>query len=141
MTTQYLLDTCVLSEFVKPKPERKVLDWLNSVDPESVFLSAVTIGEIQFGISNRPPSNRRTELEVWLNEALPRQFGGRVLALDAATFVTWGKMTAEQKRKGETQSVMDSLIAAVALGQKMVLVTRNVGDFKVTGLSVFNPWE
>ena len=141
MTTQYLLDTCVLSEFVKPKPERKVVDWLNSVDPEAVFLSAVTIGEIQFGISNKPASNRRTELEVWLNEALPQQFGGRVLALDAATFVTWGKMTAEQKRKGETQSVMDSLIASVALEHKMVLVTRNVGDFKVTGLSVFNPWE
>lgn len=141
MTTQYLLDTCVLSEFVKPKPERKVIDWLNSVDPEAVFLSAVTIGEIQFGISNKPPSNRRTELEVWLNEALPQQFGGRVLALDGATFVTWGKMAAEQKRKGETQSIMDSLIASVALEHKMVLVTRNVGDFKVTGLSVFNPWE
>lgn len=141
MTTQYLLDTCVLSEFVKPKPERKVVDWLNSVDPESVFLSAVTIGEIQFGISNKPASNRRTELEVWLNEALPRQFGDRVLALDAATFVTWGKMTAEQKRKGETQSVMDSLVASVALEHKMVLVTRNVGDFRATGLSVLNPWE
>lgn len=141
MTTRYLLDTCVLSEFVKPNPERKVVDWLNSVDPETVFLSAVTIGEIQFGISNLPPSNRRTELEVWLNESLPQHFGGRVLALDAATFVTWGKMAAEQKRKGETQSVMDSLIAAVALGQKMVLVTRNVSDFTVTGLSVLNPWE
>ncbi len=141
MTTQYLLDTCVLSEFVKPKPERKVVDWLNSVDPEAVFLSAVTIGEIQFGISNRPSSNRRTELEVWLNEALPEQFGGRVLALDATTFVTWGKMTAEQKRTGAIQSVMDSLIAAVALEHKMVLVTRNVADFKVTGLSVLNPWE
>jgi predicted nucleic acid-binding protein len=141
MTTQYLLDTCVLSEFVKPKPERKVIDWLNSVDPEAVFLSAVTIGEIQFGISNKPPSNRRTELEVWLNEALPQQFGGRVLALDVATFVTWGKLAAEQKRKGETQSIMDSLIASVALEHKMVLVTRYVGDFKVTGLSVLNPWE
>lgn len=141
MTTQYLLDTCVLSEFVKPKPERKVIDWLNSVDAEAVFLSAVTIGEIQFGISSRPPSNRRTELEVWLNEALSQQFGGRILALDADTFVEWGKMTAEQEQNGETQGVMDSLITATALKHKMVLVTRNVGDFKVFGLSVFNPWE
>jgi toxin FitB len=93
MSVQYLLDTCVISEFVKPKPERRVIDWLNSIDPESVYLSAVTVGEIQFGINNRPPSNRRTELEVWLNEALLQQFGGRVLALDADTFVTWGKMT------------------------------------------------
>jgi len=141
MTTQYLLDTCVLSEFMKPKPERKVIDWLNSVDPEAVFLSAVTIGEIQFGISNRPPSSRRTELEVWLNEALPQRFGGRILALEADTFVEWGKLAAEQKRKGAAQSVMDSLITATALAHKLVLVTRNVDDFKVFGLSVFNPWE
>ena len=141
MTTQYLLDTCVLSEFVKPKPERKVVDWLNSVDLEAVFLSAVTIGEIQFGISNRSPSNRRTELEVWLNEALPQQFGGRILALEAATFVEWGKLTAEQKRRGEAQGVMDSLITATALEHKLVVVTRNVDDFKVSGLSVFNPWD
>jgi predicted nucleic acid-binding protein len=141
MTTQYLLDTCVLLEFVKPRPEQKVVDWLNSVDPEAVFLSAITIGEIQLGISHRPPSNRRTELEVWLHKTLPQQFGGRVLALDTAMFVTWGKMTAAQRHQGETQSVMDSLIAAVALEHKLVLVTRNVGDFKVAGLSVFNPWE
>lgn len=141
MTTRYLLDICVLSEFVKPEPEPKVVGWLNAVDPEAVFLSAVTIGEIQAGISHRPPSNRRTELEQWLHEALPEQFGGRVLALDGPVFVTWGKMVAEQRRRGEPQSVMDSLIAALALEYRMVLVTRNVGDFKVPGLSVFNPWE
>jgi toxin FitB len=141
VTLRYLLDTCVLSEFVKPAPERKVIDWLNSVDAESVFLSAVTIGEIQFGISTRPASNRRTELEVWLNTALPEQFAGRVLALDADTFVTWGKMAAAQKRGGEPMGVMDSLIAATALQHSMVLVTRNVADFKATDLSLLNPWE
>jgi predicted nucleic acid-binding protein len=62
MTLQYLLDTCVISEFVKPNPEPKVIECLNAIDPDQVFLSAVTIGEIQFGISNRPPSNRRTVL-------------------------------------------------------------------------------
>lgn len=97
MSLRYLLDTCVLSEFIKPKPERKVIDWLNSVEAERVFLSAVTVGEIQFGISNRPASNRRTELEVWLNVSLPEQFAGRVLSLDADTFVTWGQMTAQQR--------------------------------------------
>jgi predicted nucleic acid-binding protein len=130
-----------LSEFIKPKPERKVIDWLNSVEAERVFLSAATIGEIQFGISNRPASNRRTELEVWLNVSLPEQFAGRVLSLDADTFVTWGKMTAQQRRQGEPMGVMDSLIAATALQYKMVLVTRNVSDFKSTNLSILNPWE
>jgi len=141
MTLRYLLDTCVLSEFVKPKPERKVIDWLNSVEAERVFLSAVTIGEILYGISHRPTSNRRTELEVWLNVSLPEQFAGRVLALDADTFVTWGQMAAQQKLQGEPMGVMDSLIAATALRHKMILVTRNVADFKATGLSILNPWE
>jgi predicted nucleic acid-binding protein len=131
----------VLSEFIKPKPERKVIDWLNSVEAERVFLSAVTIGEIQFGISNRPASNRRTELEVWLNVSLTEQFAGRILPLDADTFVTWGQMTARQRRQGEPMGVMDSLIAATALQYKMVLVTRNVADFKSTVLSILNPWE
>ena len=141
MSLRYLLDTCILSEFIKPKPERKVIDWLNSVEAERVFLSAVTVGEIQFGISNRPASNRRTELEVWLNVSLPEQFAARVLSLDADTFVTWGKMTAQQRRQGEPMGIMDSLIAATALQYKMVLVTRNVSDFKSTNLSILNPWE
>lgn len=141
MTLRYLLDTCVLSEFVKPKPERKVVEWLNSVEPDRAFLSAVTIGEIQFGISSRPASNRRTELEVWLNVDLAEQFAGRVLPLDTDTFVAWGQMTAQQKRQGEPMGVMDSLIAATALQHKMVLVTRNAADFKATGLSILNPWE
>ena len=140
MNSQYLLDTCVISEFVKPKPERKVVDWLNSINAESLYLSAVTIGEIQFGTSQRPASNRRTELEVWLNEALLGQFDDRVLALDTETFMPWGKLTAEQKRIGKSLAVMDSLIAATALHHKLVLVTRNVIDFNVRELSILNPW-
>jgi len=141
MSLRYLLDTCVLSEFVKPQPERKVVDWLNSVEPDQLFLSAVTIGELQFGISQRPPSNRRTELELWLNEALLQQFAGRVLSLDADTFVIWGQMAAQQRRQGQPVGVMDSLIAALALQYRMVLVTRNVSDFKSTRLSILNPWD
>jgi toxin FitB len=141
VSLRYLLDTCVLSEFVKPRPEPKVVDWLNGVDTGRVFLSAVTIGEIQLGISNLPASNRRTELEIWLDGTLPTQFSDRVLPLDADTFVVWGQMTAQQRRQGQPMAVMDSLIAATALHHKMVLVTRNVADFQSTGLSLLNPWE
>lgn len=141
MTLPYLLDTCIISEFIKPHPEPKVVDWLNTTDPDQVFLSAVTIGEIQFGISSRPPSNRRTELEIWLNESLFPQFTNRILTLDADVFLTWGQMTAQQRQQGKPMGVMDSLIAAVALQHRMVLVTHNISDFSTTGLSLLNPWE
>jgi predicted nucleic acid-binding protein len=141
MTLRYLLDTCVISEFVKPKPERKVVEWLNEADTEQVFLSVVTLGEIQIGISNKPTSNRRTELEAWLNVNLVAQFAGRILPLDAETLLTWGRMTADLKQRGKPMSVMDSLIAATAMHHKMVLVTRNVTDFSDVALSIFNPWE
>ena len=141
MSLRYLLDTCVLSEFVKPKSEPKVVAWLNAVEAERTYLSAVTIGEIQFGISQLSTSNRRTELEIWLGAALTDQFAGRVLPLDADTFMTWGQLAARQRRDGQPMAVMDSLIAATALHHQMVLVTRNVADFMSSGLSLLNPWE
>lgn len=141
MSLGYLLDTCVVSEFVKPKPDKHVLAWLNSMDAERVFLSVVTIGEVQRGVSNLPRSNRRAQLEEWLNEQLAAQFAGRILALDAATFMTWGQMMAPLKQQGRVMGVMDSLIAATAVHHRMTLITRNVSDFRDVELSVFNPWE
>jgi len=141
MSLNYLLDTCVISEFVKPKPEKKVQDWLNGLDAGCAYLSVVTLGEIQRGISEKPASNRRTELEEWLNEALVAQFVGRILPLDRETFITWGQMVAPLKAQGKPMGVMDSLIAAAALHHKMVLVTRNISDFANVDISTFNPWE
>jgi len=141
MTLSYLLDTCVISEFVKPKPEKRVLDWLNTLDVERVYLSVVTLGEIQRGISEKTASNRRTALEEWLNVELVAQFAGRILLLDGDTLITWGQMTAPLKAQGKPMSVMDSLIAATALHHKMILATRNRSDFEHVGLSLFNPWE
>jgi predicted nucleic acid-binding protein len=141
MSLSYLLDTCVVSEFVKPKPDKNVLSWLNSMDAERIYLSVVTLGEVQQGISNLPRSNRRAELEEWLNEQLTAQFAGRILALDAATFITWGQLIAPLKQQGRTMSVMDSLIAATAVHHRMTLVTRNVSDFQHVELGIFNPWQ
>ena len=138
---RYLLDTCVISEFIKPRPEKKVVEWLNDADTERIFLSAVTLGEIQHGISRKPPSNRRAQLEEWLNMQLTEQFAGRILSLDASAFIAWGQLVARLEQQGKPMGVMDSLIAATALHHSMTLVTRNVADFLQAGIGLLNPWE
>jgi toxin FitB len=141
MTLNYLLDTCVVSEFTKPGPNQKVLSWLNSTDVERQFISSVSLGEIQKGISSQQNSNRRAELEEWFRTELMNQFSGRILSLDVYEFIVWGQMTARQRAQGKTMPVIDSLIAAIALCHQMTLVTRNVTDFLETDLSIINPWE
>lgn len=141
MTLRYLLDTCVVSEFVKPRPAASVVGWLRSIEVDRAFLSVVTLGEVQMGISQRPASNRRTELEVWLSDGLLSQFGDRLLALDSDTMLTWGRLVAQQRQRGEPMGIMDSLIAATAIQHQMVLVTRSVADFRSTGISSLNPRE
>lgn len=138
---RYLLDTCIISEFVKPQPEPKVVEWLNDIETNRVYLSAVTLGEIQHGIYKKPASSRRTLLEVWLNNDLMMQFEGRILPLDAEVFLTWGKLVAQLSQQGRPMGVMDSLIAAVANQHGMVLVTRNTADFAAIGTDILNPWE
>jgi predicted nucleic acid-binding protein len=138
---RYLLDTCVLSEFTKPKPEKRVMAWLSEQDLEALCVSAVTIGEIQRGISLLPSSNRRTTLEAWLNEQWVNQFSGRVLSLDTDTFLTWGGLMARLRQEGRTMGVFDSLIAATALQHRLTIVTRNTRDFQHAQTSLFDPWE
>ncbi|PKO15834.1 MAG: VapC toxin family PIN domain ribonuclease [Chloroflexi bacterium HGW-Chloroflexi-10] len=136
----YLLDTCVLSEFTRRKPEEKILQWVASIDEERLFLSAVTIGEIQRGIERLPDSNRKTELQVWWNNGLLDRFHDRVLPLDAQTMLLWGSLTARMENNGQPMSVMDALIAATAFQHNLIVVTRNQSDFLLCGVQLINPW-
>ncbi len=137
----YLLDTCVLSEFTRRKPEPKVIHWMESIDEEMLFLSAITIGEIQRGIERLPESARKTELLVWLNNSLIKRFGGRILPLDAQAMLLWGSLTARMEASGQPMSVIDSLIVATALQHNLVIATRNVADYLPCGVQLINPWE
>ncbi len=138
-----LLDTCVISEIVKPKPVKKVISWLEGVDDYSLFLSVLTIGEIQKGIFKlRQVDTKRSEkYEHFLQDKIIDQYRDRILMLDLDVMMSWGTLMGEKSAKGEPMPIMDGLIAATALTHDMTIVTRNVKDFQRIRLKIFNPWE
>ena len=136
----YLLDTNVVSEWVKPRPELRVVDWLAAVDEDRVFLSVVTVGELRHGIDRLPAGRRRTRLDEWLRQDLPQRFEGRVLSIDAAVADAWGAVVARRDRTGRPIGVIDAFMAATAEVHNLTLVTRNASDFKLSVTSVFDPW-
>ncbi len=97
----YLLDTCVLSEFTRRKPEERVIRWINRVDEEKLFLSVITIGEIQHGIERLPESNRKTELLGWMNDDFIERFGQRILPLETQTMFLWGSLVVRMENAGK----------------------------------------
>ena len=137
----YLLDTCVLSEFTRRQSNQRVIDWLNSVSEENLFISVITIGEIQRGIERLPDSARKIELIHWLNQGLLQRFADRTLAIDSETMLLWGSLATRMESQGMPLSVMDSLIIASALQNNLVVSTRNVNDFQPSGVRVINPWD
>ena len=136
-----ILDTCVISELVAKKPNQNVIEFVDALDADDVYLSVITIGEIIKGIEKLPDSPRKVELRRWLQEDLLARFQGRVLPLDTDTIVEWGMLTARVEAAGKPMPAIDSLIAATALINKMTLVTRNVSDFDAAGVEILNPWK
>ena len=137
----YLLDTCVLSEYTRRKPEEKVFQWVDAIAEEELFLSAITIGEVKNGIERLEESHRKTELQVWLNDGIIKRFGQRILPLDAQTMLVWGSLRAKMGKAGQPMPIMDSLIVATAMQNNLIIATRNVSDFLACGLQLINPWE
>lgn len=138
---RYLLDTCVLSEVVKPSPNSSVIDWLSQVDEFRLFLSVLTLGEIQSGISKLPSGKRQLRLQNWLDGDLSKRFSGRILPITVEIATDWGIQTGIGRAQGIALPVIDSLLAATARHHDLVLVTRNTKDFTATRISLLNPWE
>ncbi len=136
----YLLDTCVISELVSKQPNQIVVAWVDSLESEQVYLSAITIGEITKGIEKLPESERKRDLKVWLNHELLPRFQGKILPLGTDVFIQWGRLLAQLEADGNPMPAIDSLIAATALTYGIALVTRNVADFDSTGIEIINPW-
>lgn len=137
----FLLDTCVVSELVSKRPDPSVVDWVDSVDPERVYLSVITLGEIQKGIEKLRDPRRREALESWLHDELLVRFRDRLAVLDAAISLQWGTLTGRLEAQGTPMPGVDSLIAATALHGRFVLVTRNESDFLRSGVQILNPWK
>lgn len=136
-----LLDTCVISELVTKQPNTNVVTFVDNLDPDDVYLSVITIGEIVKGIKKLPDSRRRSDLNAWLQEDLLARFYGKILPLDTAVIVEWGVLTARLETAGTPMPAIDSLIAATILAHKTTLITRNVSDFGAAGIKIINPWD
>jgi predicted nucleic acid-binding protein len=134
----YLIDTCALSELIRPTPAPQVVEWFESVPPEVLFISSLTLGEIRRGAEKLPDGRRRSQIIAWLEIELPEWFEGRVLPVDSAVADEWGRMTARLK---QPLPAIDSLIAATAMKHRLTVVTRNVSDFSAAGVDILNPWE
>lgn len=137
----YLLDTCVLFEFTRRQPDEKVLRWVDDREESLLFLSVITLGEIQRGIERLPDSHRKTELLTWMENGLISRFGQRVLPIDRQTMLIWGSITAQAEKLGRPMSVMDSLIAATAVQHNLIVATRNGSDFLPGGVRIIDPWQ
>ena len=138
----YMLDTCVISEFTRREPNLKVIHWIDKLDESNLFLSTITIGEIKKGIELLPAdSKRKHALTIWPDNGLLKRFSGRVYPVTVDVMLRWGSLYSRLEATGQTVSTMDSLIAATALSYGAVLVTRDEDHFRPTGVEIINPWK
>lgn len=136
----FLLDTNVVSEWTKPRPNSGLITWLARVDENEVFLSVVTFAELRRGIERLPGGPRRRRLDEWLRRELPLRFESRIVGVDGAIADEWGRLVARRVARGRAIQAMDALIAATAQVHGLTLVTRNSADFEESVKSLLNPW-
>ena len=136
----YLLDTCVISELVKPRPNTTVTEWLAQTPSDRLFLSSLTIGELKRGITRLTVSKKKNRLMMWL-ETLLADYSDRSLPVDRAVAEAWGIMQAQAESSGQRMSIVDGYIADTASVYQMTVVTRNEEDFSPSHQAILNPWK
>ena len=135
-----LLDTNVLSEVTKPRPDECVLQWLHGLDEDRTFISIISIAEIRRGVALMDSGRKRDALDEWLRYDLPQRFESRIIPVEEAVAFAWGDLMALAKRSGRGLASMDGLIAATAIAHRLTLATRNTKDFEGFGLDIIDPW-
>ena len=134
----YLLDTNVISELVRPKPNNKVLKWFDNIPNDALHISVLTLGEIRKGVEKVREVKRKEKLRLWLENDLPQWFEDRILPIDHNVADLWGRLQQQAQRP---LPAIDSLLAATALHYELRLVTRNEQDFQFPALQILNPWN
>lgn len=137
----FLLDTNVLAELLRARPDASVLHWMALQPAGDLFVSAVTQAEMMLGARLLPAGKRRQQLELALAAMFHEDFAHRVLPFDSGCATGFAAVVADRRGAGRPMSQFDAQIAAVALGHRLSLATRNVSDFEGCGLVLTNPWN
>ena len=138
--TDWLLDTNVLSEMRRPRPDAKVVQFVSGQALDHLYVSAVTFAEIRFGIELLEDASRRMELNDWLENKLRPMFEDRVLAITEDIMLKWRLLVEEGRKAGHTFAQPDLIIGATALHHGLTVVSRNTSDFERAHVPVLNPW-
>lgn len=138
---KYLLDTCVVSELTKKKPEKNIITWIKTKDETDFYLSVLTLGELQKGIIKLNDSKKKQSLIDWLESDLSKRFEKRILFITDPVALKWGEIQGIAERQGNKMPVVDSLIAATGITYNLQVVTRNTDDMEASGVKLFNPWK
>ena len=138
---KYLVDTNIISEIIAKKPNQQVIDFLNNINTSDIYLSAITVGEIKYGINRLSQSKRKTQLLAWFEQLLLK-YQYNIIDIDISVMAIWADINSDLKSNGISLSIMDSLIASSALYHDMTLVTRNTKDFQyIANLNIINPFK
>jgi len=138
---KYLLDTCVISEAIKPKPNKKVVAWLKKQEEENLYLSVLTFGEIEKGIEKSADGRRKNKLRLWVEGDLKQRFEGRILPISLQVASKWGEIQGKSETVGKPLPSIDGLIAVTALVNNCIVVTRNISDMQQSSVELHNPWS
>jgi tRNA(fMet)-specific endonuclease VapC len=137
---KYLLDTNIISELISKNPNEKVVKFINDLNVDDVFLSAITIGEIKSGIENVQSNAKKELLSQWLHNDLLYKFENRIISIDIEIMLTWGSINHKLKKQGQALPIMDSIIGATCLSKELALITRNEKDFQNLAIKIINPF-
>ena len=137
----FLLDTSVVSETTRPQPSAMVLGWIAAQAGETLFISAITIGELRRGALVLAAGKKRNALLRWIETGIKADFAGRILPVDTAVMERWAELQIATQKVGRRLPLMDSLLAATALAHGLTLATRNLADFQAAGVPLLDPWR